>query len=195
MIVGTGMPYPNAVKLPLAFDAAALRADLTALQPGEWVRHFNTGYYDGDWTAVSLRSTSGSAGQIFPSPVAADYLDTPVVTRCPALAAALARFQCPLLCVRLLSLSSGSRIKEHSDYDLSVEDGEVRIHIPVQTNPHLEFYLDSERVTMAEGEAWYLNLNRKHRVFNGGETERIHLVVDCKVNDWILELLAPHATA
>lgn len=63
------------------------------------------------------------------------------------------------------------------------------MHIPVQTNPDVAFYIQEERIPMAEGECWYLNLSLPHRVHNAGTTDRIHLVVDCLVNDWVKELL------
>src|SRR5262249_16408914 len=53
------------------------------------------------------------------------------------------------------------------------------------TNPLVEFYLDGNRVMMEEGEAWYLDLNEKHAVINRGSEDRVHLVVDCVVNDWL----------
>nr|HMS43742.1 aspartyl/asparaginyl beta-hydroxylase domain-containing protein [Pyrinomonadaceae bacterium] len=69
---------------------------------------------------------------------------------------------------------------------LGLEDGEIRIHIPVLTNPQVEFILDDQKVEMQEGEAWYLNFNLFHTVRNEGTTDRIHLVIDCVVNDWML---------
>ena len=39
-----------------------------------------------------------------------------------------------------------------------------------------------------EGEAWYLDLNLRHRVDNHSDTDRIHLVIDCVVNDWVRAL-------
>ena len=38
---------------------------------------------------------------------------------------------------------------------------------------------------MGEGEAWYLNLNLRHSVVNSGPTPRVHLVIDCVVDDWL----------
>ncbi len=38
---------------------------------------------------------------------------------------------------------------------------------------------------MGEGEAWYLDLNLRHTVRNRGDETRIHLVIDCVVNDWL----------
>jgi hypothetical protein len=87
--------------------------------------------------------------------------------------------------VRLLKLGPGSVIKEHRDHALGLEDGIARIHIPILSNPDVEFVLNSQRVVMDEGESWYLNFNLPHRVVNRGSRERVHLVVDCTVNAWL----------
>jgi hypothetical protein len=42
---------------------------------------------------------------------------------------------------------------------------------------------------MNEGELWYLNVNQPHHVTNRSTTDRIHLVIDCVVNDWLREVL------
>jgi hypothetical protein len=80
-------------------------------------------------------------------------------------------------------------IKEHTDHKLGFEDGEVRVHIPVVTNPDVEFVLNNVRVDMKEGECWYHNFNLPHHIANRGQSDRIHLVVDCVVNDWLREVL------
>jgi len=38
-----------------------------------------------------------------------------------------------------------------------------------------------------------LNLSLKHSVNNSGNTDRVHLVIDCKVNDWLKKLLCEQA--
>ena len=181
---------PNAIKLPLAFDPAGLQADLAGILAGEFIPHFNRAYYEGDWSAVPLRSVGGRVDHIYPDPAAKQaYADTPLVERCPVIRDALSRLRCPQQAVRLLRLKAGSTIKEHRDYDLGFEDGEVRLHIPIITNPAVEFVLNQVRVIMNEGECWYLNVNEPHRVANRGPADRIHLVVDCVVNDWLRALL------
>jgi hypothetical protein len=114
----------------------------------------------------------------------------PVLEQCPYIREVLSTFHCPLKVVRLLRLAAGSQILEHSDYCLSYEDGEVRVHIPVQTNPQVEFAVDGRALPLAEGECWYINFNLKHRIHNRGLTDRIHLVIDCKINPW-LEAMFP----
>ena len=178
------------LKLPLQFDASLLQLDLALIRPEEWVPHFNRRYYEGIWSAVPLRSVGGHQLHIYPDPTKqAEYADTELLARCGHLRDALAKFDCPLLSVRLLRLDAGSSIREHRDYNLSLEDGEVRIHVPVATSPKVEFYLDGVRTVMKEGECWYLNLNLPHRVENQWDSPRVHLVIDCVVNDWLRDQL------
>ncbi len=178
------------LKLPLQFDAALLQADLNRIVAHEFVPHFNTAYYEGDWSVVPFRSVGGRADRIYPDPTAKTaFADTPLLARCPYVQQVLATLLCPQQAVRFMRLKAGSSIKEHQDYQLGYEDGEIRVHIPVVTNPEVEFVLNGVRIDMTAGECWYLNFNLPHRVANRGTSDRIHLVVDCIVNDWLRELL------
>jgi aspartyl/asparaginyl beta-hydroxylase (cupin superfamily) len=118
-------------------------------------------------------------------PTCRTFVDTPLLDHCPYFAEVMRTFRCPLRTVRLMRLASGSAIKEHTDVDLAFEDGMVRIHIPVVTTDQVEFVLNGSRVAMEAGSAWYLRLSDPHRVVNNGPMDRVHLVVDGFVNDWI----------
>ena len=156
------------------------------MRPDEWVPHYNEGDYAGQWRGAGLRSASGSTGDLSArSPDGSAFRDTPLLDRCPYFREVLSSFPCPLKAVRLLGLAPGSFIREHCDHALDYEDGEVRIHIPVQTNPEVEFYVAGERLKLEEGRSYYVNVNAPHRVTNGGTTERIHLVIDAEVDSWI----------
>ena len=187
---------PDAVKLPLRYDITRLQSDLARMVADEFVPHFNQAYYQGDWSAVPLRSVGGRTGHIYPDPTAKNaFADTPLLARCTYIPEVLATLHCPLQAVRFLRLKAGSIIKEHRDHELGFEDGEVRLHIPVITNPEVEFVLNQVRVVMNEGECWYLNVNQPHRVANRGAIDRIHLVIDCVVNDWLRDVLLTAAGA
>jgi hypothetical protein len=176
----------SAVRLPGRLDAAALEAEVAGLPDDAWVPHFNTAYYEGDWSGVALRSVGGAPAQIYPDPAASEpFADTALLGRCPALAAALAGLECELLAARLLRLGPGARIREHRDHKLGYEDGELRLHAPITTNPGVEFLLEGRPVEMAPGELWYLDLNLPHAVANRGAEARVHLVVDCVVGPWL----------
>jgi hypothetical protein len=179
------------VRLPIVIDAGAVAADAAGLVAKEWVPHFNTDYYEGEWSGVALRSSSGAPLALYPDPTAAagDWQGTEALGRCPAVGSLLDGFECELQSVRFLALGPGARIREHRDYRLGYDSGELRIHIPVTTSPDVEFIHDGERVEMAAGEVWYLDFNLPHSVANAGRDRRVHLVVDCVLNPWLDALI------
>lgn len=180
----------NYVRLPLNFDPVPLAAEVASIAAEDWVPHFNTGYYEGEWRVAALRSVGGRAGQIFPDHTKTnEFADTPLLAQCPQMQAVLAAFACPFTAVRLLKLTPGTRIREHCDHNLGYEDGEVRLHLPILSNSAVEFVLAGEVVPLQPGETWYLNFNLPHRVANLGTTDRVHLVLDCVLNPWLDELL------
>lgn len=173
------------LKLPFTFDPAALRADLALIADDEWLPHFNTTYYSGDWSGVSLRSVGGRP-MLYPDPTATGgYLDTELLTRLAYVRQILSTLQCETESVRLLRLGPGAKVREHRDYMLGYDDGTIRVHIPIMTGAEVGFYLKGERVEMREGECWYLDFNEPHSVENNGTTDRVHLVIDCLLNDWL----------
>jgi hypothetical protein len=177
---------PDRVRLPLVFDGAGLAEEAHSLPRDSWVPHFNAAIYEGEWSGVALRSVGGAPNTIYPDPTATgDFAATPILAHCPHLRQALERFECPLTSARLLALGPGAQILEHTDYRLGHEDGEIRVHIPVTSDPSIEFCLDGRPVAMAVGECWYLNLNLPHSTINHSSQVRMHLVVDCIVNPWL----------
>jgi mannose-6-phosphate isomerase-like protein (cupin superfamily) len=126
---------------------------------------------------------------IYSDPGCTSFADTPFLELCPYFQEVLSAFQCPLNSVRLMKLTPGSVIKEHADYDLSVEEGNARIHIPVTTNPQVEFKLNGRRIEMQAGECWYLRLCDPHSVANRGTEDRVHLVIDLTVDEWFRDLV------
>jgi hypothetical protein len=179
------------VKLPFQFDPGKLKQDAQRLGEAEWVAHYNQAIYEGEWSGVALRSAARAHAPVmlYPDPNATEFADTEILGRCPYIQEVLDSFHCPLTSVRILRLRAGAKIAEHRDYRLGYEDGEARIHIPIQTAKEVEFFLDGIQVTMQEGEAWYLNFNLPHRVNNGSSNDRLHLVIDCTVNEWLTEQL------
>lgn len=186
----------SSFKLPFFFDPDRLKTDLAQFTFDDWVPHFNKPYYEGEWSGIALRSVGGMDGRLYPDPSAQHaYADTPTLARCPYMQEVLGTFECPLEAVRFLKLRAGSSIREHKDYNLGYEDGEIRIHVPIITNPDVEFYLNQQRVMMSEGECWYINTNLPHRVVNRSTADRIHLVIDCVVNEWVDTLFATATSA
>lgn len=173
-------------QLPLHFETSGLRAELEKLGNSKWIAHFNTSYYSGNWNGLALRSPGGKAESIYPMPNSIEkYEDTLLMDAFSSVRKILQTFECPVTSVRFLRLEKGAIIKEHSDNALSFEDGDVRLHIPVITNEAIEFISNGNRLNMQEGECWYVNAGLPHSVANRSDIDRIHLVIDCEVNDWL----------
>lgn len=179
------------LKTPFRFDAAAMQLEVTRLSDYYWKEHYNKAHYQGDWSIIPLRAIGGDAENVCSIQSSANtvYKDTPLMEQCPVLRSVIDSFACEKTAVRLMKLNAGALIKEHTDHDMHMEAGEARLHIPVQTNADVAFYIQDDRIPMIEGECWYLNLSLPHRVHNAGTTDRIHLVIDCLVNDWVTAVL------
>jgi hypothetical protein len=180
-------------RLPLSFDAFRLREDLRRLSPEDWVDHFVPDNYEGRWRVAPLRAPADAVHpiqMIYPNPGCESFADTAILKRCPYIREVLAVFDCDLEAARLMALGAGSKIREHRDHELSVEHGVIRLHVPIVTGEGVRFYLNGQPVPMRPGECWYLRLSEPHRVDNDGHDERVHLVFDARVNDWLRGLLA-----
>ncbi len=188
------MRLPDRLRLPLTFDPGRLRADLETLAAStDWIAHFVKQNYEGDWSVIPLRSKAGATHpvmMIYSDPEATEFEDTPFLAPCPYFREVIAAFPMPVTSARLMKLAAGSVIKTHADLELDAESTHVRFHVPVVTNPEVDFRLNGVRVTMEAGSAWYLKLSDPHSVANRGTEDRVHLVIDGRVNDWVRGLFA-----
>jgi len=182
------------LQLPFHFDVPQMQDELQQLNNKAWQLHYQKLHYEGEWSALPLRSIGGASDNVIISPEEnPDYRDTLFLNDTVYFKKVLSAFQCPLLAARLLRLNAGGIIKEHKDAELRFEKGEIRIHIPVVTNDEVEFYLDKERMNVKEGECWYMNFNLPHSIINKSNVDRVHLVIDAKVNNWVEQLFAQPA--
>jgi hypothetical protein len=183
---------PDRLRLSLSFAPERPAEDVARFSDGDWIGHFSTQNYDGRWDVLPLRAPAGATHpvlQIVTTPGAKAFCDTALLASSPHLREVLAAFACPLRSVRLMRLAPGSRLKEHTDHDLGFEDGSIRLHIPITTNPDVDFRMNGTRVAMEAGSVWYLRLCDPHSVDNRGATERVHMVLDAELNDWMKALV------
>ncbi|HEY0609940.1 MAG TPA: aspartyl/asparaginyl beta-hydroxylase domain-containing protein [Chitinophaga sp.] len=181
----------NYIKFSYTYNVEKLCAELEAVLQEEWPLHFNTRDFNGDWRSISLRSVSGESKDIYAHSNSA-YSNTPVLELMPYVKEILNSWQCEKEAVRLLSLAPGSVVKPHRDPGCAYHDGAFRIHIPIITNPQVQFILEDEQLPLKAGECWYMNFSATHSIINGGSTARIHLVIDGIRNSWTDELFTAH---
>lgn len=174
----------SSAQLPFTFSEDRLIEDYKTCEAFAFSEHYNTADYDGSWKLIALRSMDGATNNVRAFSLTGTYMNTPLLEKCPYFNEIIDQFACEKESIRLLNLSAGSRIHEHTDLDLGYEDGLFRIHVPITTNEGVRFYINKELVTMEVGSCWYGNFNLPHAVENNGDSDRIHLVIDCKRNAW-----------
>ena len=185
----------RSIKFPIVFDTEKLKNDLSKIINKKWTDHYNTNDYTGKWTSVALMSKDGKSDSIYAFDSNNDEIvNTEILDSCTYFKEVLEGFLFEKTAVRLLQLAVGAEIKPHSDHCLGYEDGSFRLHIPIITNPEVEFILDGKRLIMNEGECWYIDANFEHSVANRGKQDRIHLVIDGIRNDWTDDLFYKEAS-
>lgn len=79
--------------------------------------------------------------------------------------------------ILIAKLRAGGRILTHADHVYSLVKCN-RHHIPLVTNENAVFTIGGEDKVMRQGEMWEINNATTHAVHNGGNEDRIHLIID-----------------
>lgn len=159
------------VKLPLFFDAARLAAEVAAFGEEDWRPHPQG--HPGNSALPLIAAGGDPADDATKGPMR----PTPHLARCPYLRQVLAAFGAVLGRTRLMRLDGNAEATAHADTNYYWLQ-RVRIHVPVVTQPEVEFLCGDRTVHMAAGEAWIFDTWKIHNVLNPNPTRRIHLVSD-----------------
>jgi len=191
----------GAIKL-IDFDADRLRQDYERIQDSPaWLGHHDyTIANPDDWTAIPLTSETGAAGSNDDLRYwkGMENKPTEILKACPYFQEVLDTFKTEVIRARLMKLNAGTVIHEHRDYGqqrYSFERGWIRVHIPVITHEKVAWKLRKETIPLREGEAWYLSVCEPHSVQNNSDIDRIHIVLDMRVNKWMRDLFPPMTLA
>ena len=157
-------------KLPVQFDAERLAAELRNFTEQDWREHPHK--YQGN-SSIPLITVNGEINDDIDGPMAA----TEYLSRCAYIQQVLAAFKTVFGRSRLMRLAPGAEVPAHNDVHYYWRN-RVRIHIPIITEPAVQFFCGTKSVHMAPGEAWIFDSWKKHRVINPGKHQRIHLVAD-----------------
>lgn len=176
-------------KLPGTFCAESLVRDLEVVEPHEWKRVPVFGADSGiDWSGAALRSHDGCTTTLDYQGSA--YRDTPLMARLPYVRSVIGSFACETRRVRLLSLQPGAVIGTHRDAMHEGFHEIVRLHVPIVTNDAVSFVVAGQDLVMRPGELWFVDVSQPHSVANRGAASRVHLVLDCVVNEWLFRVFS-----
>jgi quercetin dioxygenase-like cupin family protein len=179
--------YQIAERLPLAFDPAPLAQEVVQLPAAWWQAHLGP-YHNGGWESISLWAPGGDRRN--QTSRGAPFAATEALDRSPQLRRAIETVPGVKNRVRLMRLRAGGEIFRHSDPLSELDPTLVRLHVPITTNPAVDFQVDDRRVTMNAGETWHVDVRFPHQVRNGGGEPRVHLVLDVCTSDELDALFA-----
>lgn len=84
--------------------------------------------------------------------------------------------------VMITRLPAGKTITPHKDIKGKYANYYTRYHIPLISDPGVQFHCGDEAVNMLPGTVWWFNGHLEHSVVNNSASDRINLIVDCRVN-------------
>ena len=145
-------------RLPMRFDVARLREEVSALPAAAWVAHPND--IAGN-SALRLITVDGAEND----EVDGAMRPTPHLERSPYVRQVLASLGVVWSRSRLMRLAPHADVPEHADINYHWYY-RVRVHIPVFTTPDVLFRCGGETVHMAAGEAWVFDNWRRHSVLS-----------------------------
>lgn len=158
------------LRLPLSFDADALATEVSALPEAAWTAHPDG--FPGN-NAVRLVSPGGEASDLSIGAMG----PTPWLQASPYIREIMAELDGVWGRSRLMGLAPGAEVPDHVDIHYYWQT-HIRLHIPVITDPAVEFTCDGETIHMAPGECWTFDSFRRHEVQNRSKVHRVHLVLD-----------------
>lgn len=159
------------IQLPLLFDAPMLAREIEDLGDAVWKPHPQG--FPGNSMLPLLAVDGDPDNEAF----SGRMQPTPHLQRCPYLRQTLASFGATVGRTRLMRLAGQAEVTRHADQGYYWTE-RVRVHVPLVTQPTVQFECDGQTINMAAGECWIFDTWRQHRVLNDAVQSRIHLVCD-----------------
>lgn len=165
-----------------------------------FTNHYSNYNKDKSWGALSLRGYTSDPFFITKPIEMSDawnednretefkLQDTPLFADFPEVRELLSEFGDKLHRVRFMRLKpGGGELERHTDQVDPDSGGSLgklaRLHFPIKTNDSVIFTVwdtkgNPQKIHMSKYECWFLDTRKPHMAVNGGNDERIHLVVD-----------------
>ena len=146
----------------------------------DWTAEYSD-YQSGGWWTASLLNESGDPNDV----VIRDCEPRPtrLLERLPQMQRLLDSVSLTIMWARLARLSPNSFLWEHRDYSDLKQVDRCRLHIPISTCDSSFIIIGGQRVHLAAGNIWRLTPTIPHGACNLYGPDRIHVIIDCYVDD------------
>lgn len=163
----------------------ALQQEIASLDL-QWTNVYSE-YHTGGWQTLSLMNhTSEPTDTLIED---CEPVETTLLKQMPETRALLRSLGFRYMWARLAKCEANSFLYEHRDYLQFPKQRRLRLHIPVMTNPFSSIVVDRTRIHLALGYIWKLNPIHRHAAANFGKEPRIHIMLDCYVEETLEALL------
>lgn len=153
----------------------------------EWTNVYSD-YHTGGWQTLSLLNrTSNPIDTVIED---CEPVETSLLKQLPETRALLRGLGFHYMWARLAKLEVSAFMHEHRDYQELRNVRRLRLHIPVITNPFSSIVIDRTRIHLALGYIWKLNPIHRHAAGNFGKEPRIHIILDCYLDEALAALVA-----
>lgn len=157
------------IKLDYQFSAETILKELEGRQFIDHQEYPNMGL-----GALLLVTTNGEQNHAYDVPM----MPTKDLTEMPYTKSIWGTLGIPMVRSRLMSIGPKRMTPIHKDTNPWWLEHD-RIHIPVKTNPSAVFMMGNRVEHFQTGTTWLLSTSKAyHAALNGGDDERIHLVID-----------------
>lgn len=152
------------------FKVEELEKDLAKFGPTEWNPRPN----GKEWADIMLVRDDKKHG---------------LYNECPYFQYVLSSFGGRVIAATLAQLGPGGSVGEHRDISGGTPFGVARFHIPIVTDPGVEFFVSGQKFFLAPGECWNLDTTYPHALNNRSQVTRVHLIIDVEMNEKVRSLL------
>ena len=174
-------------QLPVTYPVAELNAELEELMANFVPKEHFGQYHKGGWSGIALHALDGDPTK--DQDILSKKMEkTPALKYTPTMERIIDSLPADKRRVRILRLAPGRHIFWHSDFWHSVDKDLIRLHVPIVTNPLVDFQISHKDCSWQPGELWYGDFTFPHRLQNAGNTDRVHLVIDLINNDALLAM-------
>lgn len=154
-------------------------------------KNHSGGAFQGSWGSIGLQTYGGDP-----------YLDcvnnklklapTRLLDQCKYIKELLNRIPGEKDRVRFMEVKPNTKVFWHYDDNETIDDLDynknARLHLPVITSEDVKLYLCHQDTKWSEGKLYYGDFSFPHSITNNSKINRIHLIIDTKINDELLNL-------